>query len=173
MTIAAISIEGVLAHDRKDETSFAAQAPIMTGLRLLVAIQQMHKTALLTDETDTGPVEYFLRQNQIKGHAYLIARQPWQAALNHAELRAAQLEHLRGGLGMPVTLLLDADPSVIAQSMHKGVPGLLFAHPRFQRPEFRPDDERGVRAWDEITLEIESQRELKARDPRLEPGLGL
>lgn len=172
-TIAAIGIEGVLAHPERDTKNFASQAPVQTGLRLLVALQTMYKTVLLCDEADAAPVDHFLAQNNLHDHAYLILREAWQVGYDHAELRMAQVEHLRGVLSMPVSLVVDPDPRVAAQVMHQGIVGVLFAHPQYQRPEFRPDDDRGVRAWDEIVNEITVQRELKGQDQRLTPGLGI
>jgi hypothetical protein len=173
VAIAAVSIEGVLARPERDTVNFASMAPVQAGLRLLVALKQMYKVILLTDEEDTTYVEHFLKQYNVEGHAYLLHRERWQVNMSHLELRMAQFDHVRGQLSIPLSMVIDADPSVAASAMHKGMVALLFAHPTYQRPEFRPDDERGVRAWEDIDREITEQRELKGGDPRLMPGIGI
>lgn len=172
-TIAAIGVEGVLSQQVPTVESITTQGPVQTGLKLFVGLRSMFKIVLLTDELDTSLVEHFLKQNGIDGHAYLIPRRPWEVDLDHTQLRMHQLERLRGELGMPISLMVDHDPKVCAQAMFKGVVGLLFAHPQYARPEFRPDDLRGVKAWADIEVESARQRELKGSDPRLEPGLAI
>jgi hypothetical protein len=171
--IAAIGIEGILAADPKDDRLFASRSPIQSGLRLVAALKQMYKLVFITDELDVVPVEHFLKVNQAPEWAYLLARREWQADADATEARLQQLDTLRGDLGMAVALYLDADPQAVAGAMMKGIPSLLMAHPQYARPEWRPDDERGVKSWAEIQAGVLRQKELKGQDPRLAPNFGL
>lgn len=172
-SVAAVSIEGVLAKQAGEDESFAISAPIQTGLKLLVGLSSMFKLVLLTDEEDMEVVDHFLKLNSINHHALLLGRHPWQVTYDHVELRDAQLAELRGQLTLPVSMLVDPDPRVAVMAMNKGVVGLVFAHPQYQRPEFRPDALQGVKAWGDIEAEITEQKVLREADPRLTPGLGV
>lgn len=171
--IAMISIEGVLAKRRDEGESFAISPPIMPGIKLMTALGTMFKLALVTDEENLGPVEHFLRTNHIRDHAYLMGRKQTQVTYDHRELRAAQLQDARGGHGLVIGLVVDPDPNVVSDALRSGLVGLVFAHPSYQRPEFRPDAEQGVKAWADIEAEMLAQKELKETDPRLTPGIGV
>lgn len=70
-------------------------------------------------------------------------------------------------LGWDVQFYVDQSPADVALAMHKGVTGIVFASPEYQRPEFRPDARStSPREWDLIVAEIEAQRAEKASDPR-------
>lgn len=70
-------------------------------------------------------------------------------------------------LGWDVIFYVDQQPSAVAAAMHKGVVGVVFAAPEYQRPEFRPDA-RGhePREWASIEAEQANQRAARVNDPR-------
>lgn len=70
-------------------------------------------------------------------------------------------------LGWDVQFYVDQQPSAVAEAMRKGVVGVVFAAPEYQRPEFRPDARDGApREWASIEAEQQRQRETRATDQR-------
>lgn len=64
-----------------------------------------------------------------------------------------------------IELVITADVELAEKLLTQGLHVLLFLHPMYIRPEFRPDG-RGRRAWDAITAELDKQQELYAEDSR-------
>lgn len=65
-----------------------------------------------------------------------------------------------------VDLVVTANVELAERLLEVGVNTLLFLHPMYIRPEFRPDG-RGRRGWDAIVEEIDKQQELHAEDTRV------
>lgn len=138
---AVIGLEGVLAQDKG---TFPAAAPIPGGVLLYAALRTSYKVVILTD-SDVEMAATWLSRHRIAGYVSIQPRD--------------SLESLRSA-GYAVDLVVDASPDRIAQAMKLGMPGLLFAHPSFARPEFRPDAQRGIREWSVMQEEIDLQASL-------------
>lgn len=163
-----MGIEGVLAQPPEPGQLFAAANPINTGVALMKVLSESHRIVLATTHADRGSVDHWLRQQGLTSfYGALLLREAIEADLTYEALRASQFARLRG-LGGYVHLVIDADPVVIGHVMREGTVGLLFAHPVYMRPEFRPDSARGARAWQDIADEVEHQNLLKATDVRLD-----
>lgn len=65
-----------------------------------------------------------------------------------------------------VELVITADVELAERLLADGLHVLLFLHPMYMRPEFRPDG-RGRRAWDAITEELDKQQKLYEEDRRV------
>lgn len=65
-----------------------------------------------------------------------------------------------------VDLVITADVDLAKRLLEVGVNTMLFLHPMYIRPEFRPDG-RGRRKWDAIVEELDKQQELHAEDTRV------
>lgn len=163
-----ISVEGVLAAPPQDAGAlFPASTPVRHGIRLLAALSGSYKAVLATDEANAEHVEHWLKQQGLSDfYGILLVRRPVEAELDHTALRMAQFDFVRS-LGFSLDMVIDSDPGVVRQVMMRGGVGLLFAHPQYLRPEFRPDSERGLKAWNEIEQEVEQQALLKSGDVRL------
>lgn len=64
-----------------------------------------------------------------------------------------------------IELVITADVNLAERLLTQGLHVLLFLHPMYIRPEFRPDG-RGRKSWDAITMELDKQQELYAEDSR-------
>lgn len=165
MPVAAISIEGVLHEHERPGESWLAGHPIPDGVRLIAALSSGYEVALLTEHTEHDDVSWWLRQQALKEfYGLLVTRTPLQVGKDYLTLRTDQIQRLRSQHG--VALVVDTSPAVVAMSMRMGVPSMLFSHPKFQRPEFRPDHDSG-RTWDEIVAAQEQDNVLKRQDVRL------
>jgi hypothetical protein len=150
---ALIAIEGVL----RDSSGL----PISEGVRLLSAISSAYRVALASRDVDDDAL--WLQIEGIRDHQEIVEDTP--GYLRGQDHRLSQIDHLLGR-GQEVTLVVDPDPGKVALVMHKGIVGVLFGHPKFSRPEYRPDHQHVVRPWDEMVAEIETQKVLEAN---LEP----
>lgn len=159
-TYVAMCVEGVLA---RAGSAPAQRQPIPEGVRLYEALRKIYKIVLLTSGSDST-VEDWLSRQGIKGYTVLAGKPRPEDYPKFADLRADQLMDLRAH-GYALELFVDANPAAVARAIELGVTGLVFASPKYLRPEFRPDAETKVRAWDEIEAEIGRQNALRAREP--------
>ncbi len=158
---AVIALEGVLAQD---DTTLVTAEPIKDGLGLYVALRKYYRIALLTLETDRSRAEHWLRGNGLTDYTSLHLADDHTHDHNTASLRRKQLRALRNQ-GYPIDLYFDSSPAAAAAGMHMGITSLLFASPKFARPEFRPDARTGVREWAVIEAEMHEQAALRGREP--------
>jgi hypothetical protein len=108
-------------------------------------------------------MEQWLRLEQLGHHTMLVTP---EGAIRDVDVRAGQLRYV-AGIGTRIELLIDPSPSRCAAAMHAGITSLLFAAPRYQRPEWRPDAEHGMRPWSQISAELDKQAEEAATDSRV------
>lgn len=64
-------------------------------------------------------------------------------------------------------LVITADVELSKRLIEEGMDTLLFLHPTYLRPEFRPDGRQGVKSWAAIEEEIDKQIEMSKDDKRL------
>lgn len=155
---AVIGIEGVLA--RVADGALITSQPIPAGVTLYATLRRNYKIALLAYERNEAKIVHWLRSNHVTDYTTLLAGGPGLPV----DQRAAQIRELRLR-GYALDLVIDASPAVVAKAMHAGVTSLLFASPKYARPEFRPDAPRGIREWADIEGEMDLQREFRAQEP--------
>lgn len=114
---------------------------------------------------DKAEAEHFLRTNDFRTHAYLIEEDPTSSPTQVGR-RRDQISRLRQQ-GSHVELVIDPDPAVVADLFAWGVPAMLYLHPQYSKPSFRPDFEREARPWDEMVAAIDFQTEMRTKDARL------
>jgi hypothetical protein len=151
-----MAIPGVLA--RQTSRLVVAQ-PVPIGVALLVSLRAQFRVHLVSDDTE-AETRHWLTQMGIMAATSVSWRedvQDWEY-LSPVERRRAQLHHLRSWSNNP-EIVIDPDPDVVAMALEEGAIGMLFAHPAYARPEFRPDYElteetaspRLRRSWDELS----------------------
>lgn len=65
-----------------------------------------------------------------------------------------------------VEVIVTADTELAKKLLEIGLDTLLFLHPSYLRPEFRPDGRQGMRSWAAIEEELDKQMEMLKEDPR-------
>lgn len=136
-------LEGVL---RRDNGQLIPQ-----GLMLYNAL--LPQRVVLATELSPELVEHFLKTNKLTKHVKVIYEAPFTVTAE--------------SIGYRPELYVDPSPVRCADAMARGITTLLFAAPKYQRPEWRPDRDRGQRPWHEILDELDRQAEASARDSRL------
>lgn len=157
--VAGVTAEGVLCRSERPGALFGSYLPIPPGVRLLRALSGLYQVAVVTSEPNQDVVEHWLMVNGLSDNYSTIV------VPRSEPTRAAQWRYLRS-VGS-LDYVIDPSPSDVAWAASEGITALLFSHPLYARPEWRPDDERGVRAWGEIEAEVEQQAQRRSTDRRL------
>lgn len=161
-----VSAEGVLCRKDRRDNPFRANQPITEGMSLVSALSTTYNIAVASAETDGDEITTWLKDHGMGPYfSYAVPRRPGMPEDRTGRL-VAQAHHLRS-CGFTVGMVLDSDPATIGALLHEGYTGLVFTHPQYARPEWRPDDPRGARSWADIEAEVETQARLKADDPRV------
>ncbi len=154
--IVAITLDGVLR-------STTNGGSLRVGLMLYRALEQQASLAVIADGDTEAAATYWLTQNGLSMHNYLVLAHPADP-LDPGERRVAQITRLKESSS--VDLLIDPDPSVAQAVMASGTPVLLSLHPIYARPEFRPDYKSIAKPWDTMTQDIDRQLEMRLADAR-------
>lgn len=164
--VAVVSAEGVLCRQDRPGNTFAASTPISEGLALVGALSTTYSIAVVSNETDPAEIRDWMKDHGMaQFFSYAVPRKVGMPEDRPGRI-LAQVEYLRS-TGFAVGMVVDADPATVGLMLVKGYTGLVFSHPTYARPEWRPDDEAGARSWDEIVAETQRQNRLKAGDGRL------
>ena len=149
--IAVITIEGILKADNQDGI-------IGEGTRLYYALSEHYRIILTSEEGDPRKLEHWLKSNGFNEHSQVLIGEA-----------VPILNKLRSG-GTALSLFLSPNPDTIRRAMQAGIASILFLHPRYSHPSFRPDWDGLPRPWDELVDEVEKQNIMKAEDKRRIPN---
>lgn len=157
-----VELEGVLCKGLPPN-----DPPVYVGLQMYHGLATQFRLVLDSVHDDITDIEHWCQMNGLKRHTLVLHREAHQDYASDVVLRRIHLGEWRSQ-GFDVALWLTQDPAVARAMMHAGVPTLLMAHPRFSRPEHRPDYEASVRPWAEIEDEITEQSRLRETVPRID-----
>jgi hypothetical protein len=154
MATAVVQIEGVLMRDDQN-LGFVSRVPIQPAFAFYRALLASYRVVLVTLEPDGEKVSWWLKSQGLSGFAeVLLPKARWVTSAPDVVSRSvAALRALPTDVGVVVT----GDPRVAARLLQEGVTTNLFAHPRFTRPDFRPEGFGGIRPWAEIEAEVDKQ----------------
>lgn len=145
-----VFLDGVL---KKDNGS-----PIQQGVALYRSMQAQRRSVILCKAK--LPAEVWLKENNILKIDDLLSGDD----LGLDDYRLVDYCRSKG----PVSIVITADTDLATKLLEDGIPTLLFLDPKYVRPEFRPDDPRGRKSWEELQNEIDRQFMLYKEDPRAE-----
>lgn len=158
----AMTIDGVLA-DQGTEPSFAASKLISEGVYLYRALAKLGPVSLISLQNagEAPKVDYWLGAHGLGEHSRLVYDpHPLEPSRGVPEVLA--LLRKNG----PVDLVVEASAERAARFLHYGAPTSVLARPAYTRSEFRPDESRSPRQWDEVIAELDAQRDLSSTDNR-------
>ena len=138
-----VALDGVLRDQYGD--------PIHAGIKLFHSLSEHYRVMLATDESQAEAERWCALQG-VTNYAVLIDN---SVSWPDKPLRHHQIDQARAH-GQRLELIIDGDPDVAVYVTKLGIPVLLFASPKPAKPSF------GVRRWDEVTSEIQKQREMAA-----------
>lgn len=160
--LVAITLEGVLRAP-------LGGGPVPEGVELYHALISTHRVAVVLDDVDRDGAALWLKKEGLQDYVALHPQRLVDRDMLGFERgtnlppRCSQYRRLRAQGGL--TLVVDPDPLAIKGAMEMGITGMLFAHPKIARPEFRPDHDRQPRPWDEMVAEVEYQRTVEPPIP--------
>lgn len=147
----ALFVDGVLRG--------SGSVPIHQGLALYRMFNQDIRVILLCD--DKAKSHRWLLEHKINKIDDVVDYSV-PGILNDPDLDLVKYVRSQGKLDLVVT----ADIELSKKLLEIGMDTLMFLHPTYLRPEFRPDSRQGVRSWAEIAAESEKQIEMRKEDPR-------
>lgn len=145
----------VLAHPAED---LGARQPITEGRQLwnmFFPAYQGRICVLATGVQNSQTqilLEWLKRENYKAGSVDLIDEESPDAKLE-------RVRSIQAGYGR-VDWFVDTDTSTITSVIHEGIPSILVSVPSMARPEWHT--EKQVRAWDELSRELDRQALIKA-----------
>ena len=134
-------------------------SPIYQGLALYRMFNEDVRVVLLCD--DYAKTNRWLLEHKINKMDDLIDYSV-PGVLNDPELEQVKYCRSQG----KVELIVTADTDLAKRLLEIGLDTLLFLHPSYLRPEFRPDGRQGMKSWAAIEEEIDKQIEMMKEDPR-------
>lgn len=148
-----LPIEGVLRQP-------GGLRPDPTGVLLYRALCSHGRVGLLGSEEGQEKDEWFLNTEELVGHASYILYRMDAHPTDHGR-RVSQISKARAA--GHIELVVEPNPEVVATLHEEGIPTLLYLHPKFTNPEFRPDFKSFASPWDDMVKVIDYQAELKAK----------
>jgi len=67
----------------------------------------------------------------------------------------------------PLHMVIVSDIDLAKKCLQNGIKTLLWLHPVYLSPKFRPDGRTGRKSWDDLVGELDRQVELMAEDDRI------
>ena len=135
-------------------------SPIYQGLALYRMFNEDVRVILLTDEREK--TNRWLLEHKINKFDDLIDRNV-PGVLEDPDIEQVKYVRSQG----KVELVVTSDTELAKKLLEIGLDTLLFLHPTYLRPEFRPDGRQGIRSWAAIEEEIDKQIEMIKEDPRV------
>jgi hypothetical protein len=131
------------------------------GLILFEGLKPWGRVTFLVDgyPRDLDLAEHFLKLNRITGHIG-IDISVLSDGVDTVDRRLAQINRLRRN--GPISFVVEPDPKNAAALLAAGVPTLLYLHPQYTVPSWRPDYNGSLRRWDDLVTETERQVALRA-----------
>lgn len=155
----AITLHGVLQQHNG--------APNRQGIDLYQALAGIGRVVVLGGP-EQAKDEYFLASNGLGLHVSYVP-EDWSHSNDQGAIRIKQVNDIRAA-GTPIDLVVEPDPQIAARIFDVSVPVLLYLHPRFSEPSFRPDFKSVAKPWDEMVKVVDYQIQMKAKQvlPSLE-----
>ena len=135
-------------------------SPIYQGLALYRMFNEDVRVILLTDEREK--TNRWLLEHKINKFDDLIDRNV-PGVLEDPDIEQVKYVRSQG----KVELVVTSDTELAKKLLEIGLDTLLFLHPTYLRPEFRPDGRQGIRSWAAIEEDIDKQIEMIREDPRV------
>lgn len=145
-------VDGVL---RKPATN----AVIESGRALYWSLVETGRLALLCGE-DRDKVDWFLRTNAFNKHVHLIPEDPTSSPTPSGR-RLQQIRELRRAQSN-ITFVVEPNPAIALDLYKESVPVMVYLHPVYTQPAFRPGYKSVAKPWEDLISEVEFQIEQKA-----------
>lgn len=137
---------------------------IIPGLLLYKSLVKDHRVSLIFDGHDKKKINYWLLMNSLTDHVneiYWETTDPEDAG----QRRLRQISRLRKQ--GPLALVYESDTEAATKLFQAQIPTMLFLHPQYMHPDFRPGHSTEPTPWNTLLAEKIRQQEARATDTRL------
>ena len=148
-----ICVEGVL---RKHVTD----SPIPVGIALYHGLANTFNVLLASDLT-ARELDRWCALEGLNRHAATEVNEGPISSFDLEFRRLQQVLNLRKR-GYSIDLVIEPNPETIIKLLYHGFSTMLFTHAQYSMPQWRPDFEHKVRAWEEIEANEIKMAELRA-----------
>lgn len=135
------------------------EAPNPQGIALYRSLAATGRLAVLCGP-DENKAEWFLATNNLTDHVNLVP-ESLESHPTAVGRRRSQIAALRAQ-GTHIEFVVDPDPEVIAGLHEDGLATLLYLHPQFSQPSFRPDYKSEAKPWSQMVAVVDYQMKMKA-----------
>jgi|ERR1700741_1346674 len=153
----AIVVNGILRQPNDSSV-------IIPGLLVYKSLVKDHRVSLIIDSGAKEKVQYWLLMNSLTDHVNEIY---WDET-DPEDVGARRLHQVarlrRQG---PLSLVYESDTNAATKLLQAQIPTLLFLHPTYTHPDFRPGPSKEPTPWDSLLAEKVRQKEARATDTRL------
>jgi hypothetical protein len=145
-------VDGVLRHN--------SSAPIYSGMALYRMFSEDMRVVLLSENKEK--THRWLLEHKINTFDDLIDNSV-PGVSEDPEFEQVKYCRSQGKIELVVT----ANIELAKKLLEEGIDTLMFLHPNYLRPEFRPDGRQGIRSWAAVQDEMDKQMEMLREDPRV------
>lgn len=145
-------VDGVLRNQLNKQ-------PIIEGTILYKSIKEKN-SVIIVGSDQREKTEHWLRSHKLDFDDILE-----NSSITHGKDEFAQCQHLRSK--GKIEFVVTSNIELSKQLLESGYNTLLFLHPLYLRPEFRPDAPEGIKPWAEIEKEYDRQQGLYMDDSRV------
>lgn len=136
------------------------QSIIIEGVALYKAFNETNRVLLVAK--DREKTDIWLKMNNLaKSIDDIIPLS--KSVVDDPRVATVTMIRSKGKIEFVVT----EDADLAKRLIEIGIPVLAFLHPKYARPEFRPDGRAGKKNWDAIISELDKQQHLYDEDIRL------
>lgn len=154
----AIVVNGILRQPNDSSV-------IIPGLLIYKSLVKDHRVSLIIDSAAKEKVQYWLLMNSLIDHVNEVY---WDETdpEDSGERRLRQIGRLRKQ--GPIGLVYEADTIAATKLLQAQIPTMLFLHPQYTHPDFRPGVRDEPTPWNDLLGEKIRQQEARATDTRLQ-----
>jgi hypothetical protein len=148
-----VLLDGVVRNPRN-------QAPISEGVLLYKTLNEVNRVIILADDKERTDI--WLKKNNMAKVLDDITE------IEKSVVEESRLATIKSILSKGrVEFVVTDDVELSKHLLELSINVLVFLHPRYAKPEFRPDGRAGVKSWESITDELDKQQGLLLDDERV------
>lgn len=158
-----IPIEGILRKEVGGQLN-------ADGFYLYRTLISMYRVILIsTSEYNPDRVIHWLDKEGIFGYDDVLYYH--RLPINRLDSMWANVIRILRGRGYNISMVVVNGPQEARDVLDASVPVLMFGQPAYGLPEWLPGSRRGAEQWDLLVDKVETEREARFRDKRMEAPL--
>jgi hypothetical protein len=137
-----------------------SKVPIYEGISLYKALNVNGMVAVACD--DEAEAQRWCKEHKLTDVDVIISN---KTVGEYEDKDFLKIQHQQSTGPLHFVVLADVD--LATKCMQNGIKTLLWLHPVYQSPKFRPDGREGRKSWGELVGELNRQIDMQLEDDRL------